>query len=298
MKTPRFIVISMAAVGIGVAAGALIGGCPEDEGARLERGTTREAMGEYVEARAEFLAAVEAAPDDGQAYLRLGFAELKLNRFQEALSAGRRALLLEPADPDVHLLLGTAYAEIGETAAAEVELRQSVGARPEHLESRYRLAHLLIRSGKTREGQRELKRSARMAAHRIEIGRLRESVRTYHRDGSDRDPGRVRLFALYEELGREYLGALQFQNAEKLSVRAAALLPGAAGPLWLNGMAQLGQGRVQAALLTFRQALASDTDSPRYQRTVALVEKRVQSDPGGNGSLIELVEDLLGEESE
>ncbi|MCZ6689183.1 MAG: tetratricopeptide repeat protein [Planctomycetota bacterium] len=379
MKALRFIVISVAAVGIGVAAGSLRLGCPEDgasaptlhegdarlrailddgirlidegkpvrgraaledalridprnpqvsrhiaasyrkelnlkkamtildqaveshprhAGLHLERGMTREAMGEYGEARADYLVALEALPDDGQAHLRLGFAELKLNRFQEALIAGRRALLHEPVDPDVHLLLGTAYAEIGETAAAEVELRQCLLARPEHLEARYRLAHLLIRSGKTPEGQRELKRSARIADHQIEIGRLEELVRTYYREEFAEDPSHAQLFALSQQLGREHLGALQFQKAERVSVKAAALRPGSADPLWLSGMAQLGQGRVQAALRTFQQASAADPDAPRFQRAVALAEKRIQSGPGRNGSLIELVEDLLGEEPE
>ena len=137
---------------------------PDDLDLRMERAQVQESRGDHKAARDEYERIVKKRPDDEAAFLRLALAEFNLNRFEEARKAARHALELGREDPECHYIVGAASESMGDDETAEREYRRALAAQPGRLDARYRLGHLLVRTGRREEGQVELKRGSRIGS--------------------------------------------------------------------------------------------------------------------------------------
>jgi tetratricopeptide (TPR) repeat protein len=132
-----------------------------------------EASGEaaYPEAEAEFRQEIAIEPSDRFSYPQLGRIALAGHDYKEAEFDLVRANELDPGNPDIFRLSAELYTEMGKTAEAEAALRNAIAATPDpsrhHYEiarAHYQLGRLLLQSGDTDEGKKEMQISQDLTA--------------------------------------------------------------------------------------------------------------------------------------
>lgn len=114
-------------------------------------------------AEAEFKKELQISPNDFLSYSQLGYIALSQHHFQAAEKYLSRAAALNPTDPDVFLSLGQLYVETKQSAKAEAALRESISLTRDLSRNHYQvqrahylLARLLLESGDTVRGQRQM----------------------------------------------------------------------------------------------------------------------------------------------
>ena len=266
---------------------------PDDLGLRMERGRVEEILGEYGAARKEFEFIIDRDPHAPGAHLHLGLVELKLNHLAEARAAGRRALELGEEDPETHLLIALASEGLGDLETAEQEYRRSLVKKPGLVEARYRLGHLLRRTGRQEEGAAELQRSARVAGLLVEIERLEGAAESRKVFGTGEGDRQTAILGMASELGRAHLGALRFAETEKRIQEASGFRSLDEGLSYLLGIAIAGQAREEEALRLFQGASQRFPDSARVREAIALLEARLLVPEKDRESPVVLAEKLL-----
>lgn len=121
----------------------------EIDGMRVHqlRGTEASRLGRYVEAKAEFEAALKAAPDSALILTNLALTLIRLEDPETAESHLRRAVELAPEDTFARYNLGTLLASRGDDAAAIAEFERTLAVDPDHTLAQINLANALCRSG-------------------------------------------------------------------------------------------------------------------------------------------------------
>jgi tetratricopeptide (TPR) repeat protein len=118
----------------------------------------------FPQAEAEFRRELSIHPNDYFSYSQLGFIAMNLRKLPEAINDLTRAAVLNPENPDNFLLLGGIYNDLDKTEEAKDALRKAIAATTDvsynHYQIRgahYQLGLLLIQSGNSAEGKKEMK---------------------------------------------------------------------------------------------------------------------------------------------
>jgi tetratricopeptide (TPR) repeat protein len=117
----------------------------------------------FALAEPEFRKEVALQPNDPLSYAQLGRIALSQHKLQEAEMDLEFASALNPRNPDNFFLLGQVYTEMHKPLDAEKALRKAIAETPDpsrnHYDiqhAHYRLGRLLVESGQTEEGKKEL----------------------------------------------------------------------------------------------------------------------------------------------
>ena len=123
------------------------------------------------EAEAEFKLEVAAHPDDFFPNYYLGIVSTIGRKWEAAVGFLEKANKLQPNNPDPYFYLGQAYQGLQRYDQAIEMYRKSISLTPDSKHNyfqvsnaRYRLGQMLIKVGKTEEGQKELQISADLKA--------------------------------------------------------------------------------------------------------------------------------------
>ena len=123
------------------------------------------------DAEAEFKLEVSAHPDDFFANYYLGITSTIGRKWDAAIGFLEKANKLQPDNPDPYFYLGQAYQGLQKHDQAIEMYRKSISLTPDLKHNyfqvsnaRYRLGQMLIKVGKTEEGQKELQISADLKA--------------------------------------------------------------------------------------------------------------------------------------
>jgi tetratricopeptide (TPR) repeat protein len=131
----------------------------------------------FALAEPEFRKEVALQTNDPLSYSQLGRIALSQHKLQEAEMDLELATALNPRNPDNFFLLGQVYTEMHKPLDAEKALRKAIAETPDpsrnHYDiqhAHYRLGRLLVESGQTEEGKKELQVAQellmRQASHR------------------------------------------------------------------------------------------------------------------------------------
>jgi len=114
-------------------------------------------------AEPEFRKEVAIQPNDPLSYPQLGRIAMKQHKYQDAEMDLQLATALNPQNPTSFFLLGQLYTEMNRPLDAEKALRKAIAETPDPSRSHYdiqrahyRLGRLLVESGQTEEGKKEL----------------------------------------------------------------------------------------------------------------------------------------------
>ena len=150
-------------------------------------------------------------------YYLLGVAYSNLNRAQEVAEAYQKAVKLDPRDSDSWYYLGVQYFRGGKMTEAISSLRNGLSAAPRNSEILGLLAESLLRQGAAVDDE---KKSAPLFDEAIKIATTLRSVR------EDADS--------LDLLGRAYLAAGKFTNAEMTLSRALETSKAPTATLYFN----------------------------------------------------------------
>jgi tetratricopeptide (TPR) repeat protein len=156
-------------------------------------------------------------PDAATNFYNLAVAYLNLNRAEEAMAAFRAAVKLDPKDADSWYNLGVLQFRAGKLEDAIATLRSGVAAAPQQADLAGLLAEALLRRGEAEANER--KASAL----------YEEAIQVATRLKALRDDA-----ASTELLGRAYLAAKKYPNAELTLERALAATKQPTAALYFN----------------------------------------------------------------
>ena len=125
---------------------------------RSNLGAVLAAQGRYLDAIAEYKAALAVAPKNNRIALNLALAHYKVGQIPEA------AAILEPVsaqEPQARLVLADCLLQMNENARVVGLLRPAAAERPDDLAIAYLLGTALVRANEVTEGQRFLERILR-----------------------------------------------------------------------------------------------------------------------------------------
>jgi tetratricopeptide (TPR) repeat protein len=118
----------------------------------------------YAKAIPEFRAELAIAPIDYRSHYMLGYIAVQQRHFEDAELELRRSLAANPGDLGAQLLLGQVYSETGQTQQGEDVLRRLIASWDKSLpgdsrlvRAHYMLGRMLRDSGKTEDGNAEIK---------------------------------------------------------------------------------------------------------------------------------------------
>src|SRR5215475_14440417 len=135
----------------------------------------------FNEAAEEFKIALASNPDEYFANYYLGIIRLKERRLELAISFLEKASQIQPDNPDPYFNLGQALGAMEKHDLAIEALRKSIALTPtvshndyQVARARYQLGQALLRTGRTEEGEKELKLAAE-----LKVGGLKsEEIKT------------------------------------------------------------------------------------------------------------------------
>jgi len=131
---------------------------PAFTNARNNRGSAYLRLGKYALAESDFLAVLDDStyPHRMEAYYNLGMAELQQGRLAAAEESFHRAAYAPVPVPDAYLRLAEIAEKQGRTDAAIDLLEEARIKAPERLEAAVELGRLLLQTGRTAEGRKQL----------------------------------------------------------------------------------------------------------------------------------------------
>lgn len=146
--------------------------------------------GGVEKATAELQQEIILAPKEAVAYAALGHLEDSQQNFAEAETNLKRAVALAPNDPDGYLYLGQLYVEQKRVPEAKAALRRSIDLTTDPSRNNnqvqrahYLLGRLLLQSGDTAAGQKELAVSQAMV--HSSLSQARDRLADYYQEPSD-----------------------------------------------------------------------------------------------------------------
>ena len=175
------------------------------------------ALKKYDQALSYFENATKQQPDQAANFYMLGVTYANLNRTDEAVTAFRSAVKLDPKDADSWYYLGILQFRAGNLDGAADALRSGVAVAPRNAEMMTLLVEPLLR------------RSSNETNGRRAITLNDEAIRTATQLKAVRDDA-----ASTELLGRAYLAAKKYTNAELTLSRALQLTKQPTAALYFN----------------------------------------------------------------
>lgn len=225
---------------------------PRQSGWMLQIAQGHEEAGDEATAERYLRRALEVDPYAGEAAALLGRILLDRGEDEEALA------LLEPAqgsgDAEVFALMGRAQRALGRDDEAERNLRRALDLDPRNLEALQSLGQLLVRSGRTEEGEEVL---ARLQTYSTESDTLDFVESSSQVEGASA--------ANYLALGEERRRQGDLPGAMQAYEQAAARDPASAEPHLGLATVALARGDAQALLLHAQDALQRDEASGMAQ---------------------------------
>lgn len=238
-----------------------------------EEGVSAFKAGNFAQAVREFEGVVNERPDWAQGHMMLGRALLKVGRNQQAVASLRKAYDLAPNDVPIQLALAQGYLESnqGSEAVKLLGRMNQAGLSKDQQALHQRLYTMALE--KSGQGDRAVQELAKVAAASpndanlqfqygtaaLNAGQTQAAAAALERAArlDSRDPKKQRVLTqALIRLGRESAGPSKDQAYER-AVEAAKALVGLDGSYesWmLLGEAQLGAGRYEEAVQTFKQA--------------------------------------------
>jgi tetratricopeptide (TPR) repeat protein len=126
----------------------------------------RDGESAFPQAASELRTELKISPDDSRSHYLLGYIAMKQHDVKVAESELLRATELDPKNPDPLVYLGEIYSDLDRDSEAEAILRKALnlantGSPTDYLIGRahYILGRVLLKTGKSEEGKRELEAS-------------------------------------------------------------------------------------------------------------------------------------------
>jgi tetratricopeptide (TPR) repeat protein len=124
----------------------------------FQRGNEFVGNGQFEEAIAEYVAALEAKPDHISAMTNLGVAYYNTGQFEEAISQYQEALEIAPDDAAIHSNLAATYVQVGDLVTALQEYEKAVALQPDLAQAHFGLAVVYIELGNNAQAIETLER--------------------------------------------------------------------------------------------------------------------------------------------
>jgi tetratricopeptide (TPR) repeat protein len=236
-----------------------------------------------AEAVAEFREELKIQPNDRLSHWQLGHIALNEHRLEEAERELTRAAALDPQNPDIFLFLGQLYSETNRPSDAEAALRKSIAVAKDvsrsHYQAHYLLGRLLLQSGRTAEGQREMEISDQLLKQSVAVNQgkpagllnrdvvdaspLREAEKTELDPGALKDLEsaekqiRPAIADSYNNLGAIAAGRSEFPSALHYFEKAADWNPSLEGLDYNRGKAAFQAGQYQQAIAPLQRYLGT-----------------------------------------
>jgi superkiller protein 3 len=175
------------------------------------------ALKKYDRAQSYFENATRQQPDQAANFYMLGVVYSNLNRNEEAVTAFRSAVKLDPKDADSWYYLGILQFRAGNLDGAAEALRSGIGVAPRNVEMMALLAEILLRRSSSEPNERKV------------ITLNEEAIRVATQLKAVRDDA-----VSTELLGRAYLAAKKYTNAELTLSRALQMTKQPTAALYFN----------------------------------------------------------------
>jgi predicted Zn finger-like uncharacterized protein len=208
------------------------------------------ALGDTVQAKEAFAAALRLDPEDPQAHAGLGRALAALGNLKGARDELEQALRQADSDASMHYQHGSLLRRIGESDNALAALQKAVALDGKDARYRARLGALLVERGEFEKGEEQLK-----------LATL-----------ADDNQGEAWFF-----LGRSRAGLKRLGEAVETLKRAVEIEPTNAEYLYHLGLVYEAGQQVQNAVDSFHKSLAHDpkkTDAHEHLGTNLMVQNR------------------------
>ena len=249
---------------------------PEARGAHFNLAKALREEGRHEESLAASRISVERFPDEAEAFTGLGLVLLELNRFDEAEASFARALELDPRHLNTHQNLADALRRQGRHEEAAARFRAVLDLDEGFPLAWAGLGSSLFDAGRHEEAIGALRRALDLAPSspnaaglhlllgraRLETGRIEAAERSLL-EAARLAPGAAMPF---RELAKVYSQLERPADAEEVLARAAELEPPDPTERHARAEALRAQGRLDAALAVYREALET---APEFAPSLA-----------------------------
>uniref|UniRef100_A0A7V5CT45 Tetratricopeptide repeat protein n=1 Tax=Acidobacterium capsulatum TaxID=33075 RepID=A0A7V5CT45_9BACT len=213
-------------------------------------------------------------PQSALAYAGLGHLETGQQKLSEALTDLQRAAALDPQNPDVSLYLGQLYAAMHKTPEAIDALRRAIAntssspqAQSQMQKAHYLLGRLLMQSGQTSAGQKELQIAQSLAQQ--DITRSRQQLASYYDQNSAAAPANSSSTAALPQEKTHHTITKEQQAAAQAATQFQQHIASAVANSYNNLGALAGaQGDSLSALADFEGAAAWDPTMPGLDENI------------------------------
>ncbi len=265
----------------------------------------------YACAADAFAASLNLQPDSANVALMFGVSLYLSGNAQEAIAPLQVSEQLDPRNPKLHPVLASAFDELHQTSNAEIEWRAALALEPESSDALDALSRdlaldndypgiITLLENPVVRGQRTALQSLNLGLAYAKTAKLEESARVL-RDGLNTSPDSLglanELASVLDQLGRaeeaasvlnlaatlhpgdldtavHYLRTLMAVRSEKAAQVAEQLLlssPHNAEVLYLNGVVETKDGKLQQARAHLEQSLALNSDSAESHAALGLL---------------------------
>ena len=220
-------------------------------------------QGRLDEAAAAFRRALALQPNSAQAHSNLGIILAKQGRCEAALAAYQRALELQPDHAEAHNNLGSMLLDLGRLDEAATAYRTALQFKPDYAAAHYNLANVLARRGELEEAVAAYRRALALQPDYLDAhnnlgvalasnGQPAEAIAAYRR-ALELDPAcadaHTNLGNVWQSQEATWTKPSPPTAARSNSIRASRKRHSNLG----NALKD--QGRMEAAIVEYRQAL-------------------------------------------
>lgn len=221
---------------------------------------TYDVKGDATQARKYLQEALDIDPRSTEALYTLGVIEQREGNSQAAIAQFSRIDSSASAYAQAQAQLGQCYLQAGQLEQAAEALKKAIRLAPQEPGPFIALGQVLMRQGKTREGQLLLSRAEQLKQQYAQLQPYLEAVR--------RNPGlappHYNLGAIYARFGQLHPAEEQYQKALALDSSYALTYQGL-GSLYQR------QGSEEKALDYYQRALAKDPSLAEVHNNIGLI---------------------------
>lgn len=256
---------------------------PEDLKAHINLSNILIAVGDTDAALDQLQAATQLSPENALLFLYLGRAQYRVGKGEAAVRSLRRALELDPQMGSAHCGLGEVLLAQGSSSEASAEFKTALRLDRRNADAHFQLGKIALQEGSKDEATTYLREAVRLKpeyseAH-LELGKTYEQLK--RPDAAEREfraamalkpdmpQALYSLARLLYRTGRTEEAKLYSEQFDKLQqhVREKDLVP----KLNAEGNNFRKEGRLDAAVTSYRKALAIDPSSPEVSYNLGLV---------------------------